>query len=154
MTIARTVIDCLQTQRVAYEVIAHRPSGSSLESAALSHVAAGSLAKAVVLADAAGYVMAVIPANSHLDLEQLSRVTGRRLTLVPEDRLPRIFRDCAPGAIPPLGPAYGLETVVEDCLIGQAEVYFEGGDHEELVRVAGEQFLALLKDARHGHFSH
>jgi Ala-tRNA(Pro) deacylase len=87
-------------------------------------------------------------------VETLSRRLGRELQLVDENRIAPIFKDCDVGAIPPLGPAYGMETVVDDRLVGQREVYFEAGDHEDLVCVSGEQFLALLKEAQHAAFSH
>jgi Ala-tRNA(Pro) deacylase len=65
-----------------------------------------------------------------------------------------VFRDCASGAVPPIGPAYGLETVVEERLLAEPDVYFEGGDHESLVHVRGEAFRELVCGARHGRFAH
>jgi Ala-tRNA(Pro) deacylase len=49
--------------------------------------------------------------------------------------------------------AWGVETVVDDDLDENAEVYIEGGDHETLIRMSGDQFSALMKGARHGRFS-
>jgi Ala-tRNA(Pro) deacylase len=112
------------------------------------------MAKAVVLADRGGYVMAVVPGSRHVSVKTLCKKLGRELVLVQEDSLIPVFKDCARGAIPPLGPAYGIETIVDDSLVGQPEIYFEAGDHEELIRVNGEQFLSLLRQARHGQFSH
>ena len=34
-----------------------------------------------------------------------------------------------------------------------ANVYFEAGDHENLVHTTGEAFRELLKGARRGHFT-
>jgi Ala-tRNA(Pro) deacylase len=76
------------------------------------------------------------------------------LSLAPETSLAPVFRDCESGAIPPLGPAYGMKTIVDDSLFGQPEVYFESGDHRGLIRVGGEEFLALLREAMHGQFAH
>jgi hypothetical protein len=39
------------------------------------------------------------------------------------------------GAVPQIGKAYGMETIRDDSLMAQPEVYFEGDDHETLVRV-------------------
>ena len=64
-----------------------------------------------------------------------------------------MFGDCELGAIPALGSAYGLEMVVEDSLVAQPEMYFEGGDHASLVRISAEQFGRLTTHAAHGHFS-
>ncbi len=154
MAIAHTVKDVLEKNRMEYSVIPHPRTQSSKESAGVARVLPERLAKAVVLNDDKGYVMVVIPSNRHVNVHTLSRKLGRVLALASEDRIAPVFKDCDVGAIPPLGPAYGMETMLDDTLVGQPEIYFEAGDHEELIRVEGEQFLALLKEARHGQFSH
>lgn len=154
MTIAKTVIDCLQKNHIPYSVVAHVRTGSSRETVDAIRVPPERLAKAVVLRDPGGYVMAVVPGNRHVKVETLSEKLGRHLSLATEDRLAPVFKDCDVGAIPPVGVAYGMETVLDDSLVGQPEIYFEAGDHEELIKVDGEQFLTLMKEARHGQFSH
>jgi hypothetical protein len=54
------------------------------------------------------------------------------------------------GAVPAVGMAWGLETVVDDELSGNEVVYMEAGDHERLLRLGRDQFAALMRDARHG----
>jgi len=82
------------------------------------------------------------------------RQLNRRLGLATDRELSHLFKDCEPGAIPPLGRAYGIETIVDESLSGSQGVYFEGGDHEALVHVTGEGFLRLMADAPRGQFSH
>lgn len=154
MTIAKTVEDYLQQNRIAYDVVPHPHTSSTRGTVQTAHVPADRVAKAVVLHDDDGYVMAVVPGSRHVSVKMLSKKLGRELNLSGEDRLVPVFKDCAIGAIPPLGPAYGMETIVDDSLVGQPEIYFEAGDHEELIRVKGEQFLSLLREARHGQFTH
>lgn len=153
MAIADTVRVFLEQSGVQYSVIPHPYTQSSRESAEVTHVPQEHLAKAVVLGDDAGYVMAVIPSNRHLRVETLAKRMRRNLALAGENRIMTVFKDCATGAIPPLGPAYGMKTILDDSLVGLPEVYFEAGDHEDLVRVDGEQFVRLLKEAQHGQFS-
>lgn len=154
MTIAKTVEDYLQQNRIAYDVVPHPHTSSTRGTVQTAHVPADRVAKAVVLHDDGGYVMAVVPGSRHVSVKTLSKTLGRELNLADEGRLVPVFKDCAVGAIPPLGPAYGMETIVDDSLVGQPEIYFEAGDHEELIRVKGEQFLSLLREARHGQFTH
>ena len=71
-----------------------------------------------------------------------------------EEEIATLFKDCEPGAVPPLGPAYGVETLLDEALASLDEVYFEAGDHEQLVHVNGEGFRNLLRGVRHGYFSH
>jgi Ala-tRNA(Pro) deacylase len=64
-----------------------------------------------------------------------------------------LFDDCLPGAIPPAGECYGLDTMVDDSIEDQPEVYLEAGDHETLVHMSHAQFASLTATARHGCFS-
>ncbi len=42
---------------------------------------------------------------------------------------------------------------MDDSLLNAPDVYFEAGDHEDLVHLSGVEFLSLLAGARHGRFS-
>lgn len=155
MTMPKTVTQYLRELHIPYSVVRHPRTHSTRETAHVAYVPSKRVAKAVVFGDKrGGYVMAVVPGNRYVSINKLSKKLRRELTLVSERRLVSLFRDCALGAIPPVGPAYGVETFVDDRLVGQPEVYFEAGDHEGLVRVEGEQFLSLLKHAGHGKFCH
>ena len=70
-----------------------------------------------------------------------------------EEQVETLFLDCEPGSVPALGAAYGLNVVVDDSLAQQPDVYFEGGDHANLVLISGTSFQKLMVDARHGRFT-
>ena len=155
MAIASTVSKFLAEYDVPYDVMGHAHTASSAESATVAHIPGGRLAKSVVLEDGEGYVMVVLPANRRLDLGELQRQLKRNLDLASEYELGNLFSDCEIGALPALGPAYGLETLVDDAIAEQPEVYFEAGDHEQLIHVSAEVFETLMGDSiRHGNFSH
>lgn len=153
MAIAITLEKYLQKQGVDYDIMAHPRSYTSMDTAQVSHVPGDHLAKSVLLRDAQGYLVAVVPATHRLDLDLLGRLLDRPVQLATETEVGALFGDCDFGAIPPCGTAYGLETVVDDALIRQREIWFEGGDHEELVRVDGAEFDALMGAAEHGRIS-
>jgi Ala-tRNA(Pro) deacylase len=98
--------------------------------------------------------MAVIPATHHVELGLLGRQLNRQLGLATETELSQLFRDCNVGAIPPIGQAYGVDVIMEDSLSDCADIYFEAGDHTELIHMRGTDFLKLMSAASHGHFSH
>jgi Ala-tRNA(Pro) deacylase len=83
----------------------------------------------------------------------LQQELDRTLELASETEVDNLFKDCQPGAIPPLGLAYDMETVLDEALITLAKVYFEAGDHEHLAQVNGDDFRKLLSGVRHGYFS-
>lgn len=153
MAIAITLRNFLESQDIAYDVIAHDKTRTSMETASVAHISGDCLAKTVILEDELGYVMVVIPASHHLELGSIHEQMRRRLTLAHESELPRLFTDCELGAIPPVGDAYNIETMVDDSLAEQPDIYFEGGDHQALLHVSSEGFESMMVDAQHGHFS-
>jgi Ala-tRNA(Pro) deacylase len=154
MTLAATLKRYLEDRGVDYARVPHPHTGSSHETALAAHVPDDHIAKAVVLRDDAGYLLVVVPASHWLKIDAINRELGRDLQLAREDELATLFSDCRPGAIPPLGAAYGIDTLLDESLTSLASVYFEAGDHEQLVHVHGADFQTLLAGARHGHYSH
>jgi Ala-tRNA(Pro) deacylase len=104
--------------------------------------------KAVLLRDEDGYVLAVLPASDRLDLGRIRIFLRRRIRLATEPEIAKMFSDCEPGAIPAIGAAYNLETLVDDRLTNDSDVYFEGGDHRSLVHMNGADFWRLAASAR------
>ena len=153
MGIAMKLSDYLKANEVQYEVLNHSHSGNSMQTAKASNVPAHCLAKAVVLEDDNHAVMAVLPASRRLQLRELQESNGATLRLATEAELKQLFKDCEPGAVPPLGAVYGLETIWDDSLLEQPETYFEAGDHETLVHMKTRDFIGLMKGARHMAFS-
>ena len=153
MGIAMKLSDYLKANGVQYEVVNHSHSGNSMQTAKASNVPAHCLAKAVVLEDDTHAVMAVLPASRRLQLRELQASNGRALRLATEAELKYLFNDCEPGAVPPVGAVYGIETVWDDSLMEQPEIYFEAGDHETLVHMKTRDFIGLMKGARHMPFS-
>jgi Ala-tRNA(Pro) deacylase len=154
MSIAASVRDHLSREGVRYEVITHEHTRDSNHSAQAAHIPGDKLAKCVMLEDSEGYLMAVLPATHKVDLGAIHRQLNRRLGLATDHELADLFKDCEPGAIPPLGRAYGIATIVDESLDDAHDVYFEGGDHVALVHVTGKDFLKLMADAPRGEFSH
>jgi Ala-tRNA(Pro) deacylase len=154
MAIARKLEEYMVGRGVAYDVVMHPHSHSSMETAERAHVPGNCLAKSVVLEDDNGYLMAVLPSTYHVRLSELSRELNRKLRLATEDELKTLFTDCETGAIPPVGTAWGMTTVIDESLATQPEIYFEAGDHERLIRMKGDAFMALMPGAALASFSH
>ncbi len=153
MGIAISLRDYLNQTGIDYDVVPHPHSSSSMDTAQQAHIPGDQLAKGVVLADDGGFVMAVVPATHHIEIGRLSKQLNRQLGLVTENELSGLFQDCEAGAIPPIGEAYGLECVVDDALDDCPDVFFEAGDHSDVIRMSGKDFKSLMAGAKHGHFS-
>lgn len=146
MRMARTVERSLEQARCDFDIVAHPHSSTSLESARVASVPAERVAKSVILDDRHGnYIMAVLPANKHLDMSKIQ--TSGNWQLTRESGLPHLFDDCERGAIPALGEAYGMKMLLDPALTRQGDVYLEAGNHSYLVHMSMEQYLKLVPHA-------
>lgn len=152
MTIAPTLQRHLD-RNVTYELITHEATMSSTRTAQACHVSGDFLAKGIVLRHNGGYMLAVLPASRHLRLRDLKLEIGADVDLADEAEIDRLFPDCAPGAIPPIGECYDLDVIVDDSIQQPPEIYLEAGDHTTLVHLSQAQFTRLMSGARHGRFS-
>ena len=148
MSVSVTLEDCLRNKGSRYEVVQHPHSHSSMDTAEAAHIPGDRLAKTVLLEDEFGYVAAVLPSTHHVRLSEIWKKTGRRLVLASETEMRELFKDCEVGAVPPVCTAYGLQTYLDESLIRQPDVYFEAGDHEQLIHMSIDQFLELMAEAQ------
>lgn len=151
MQLSQTVTTFLDHLDIDYETLSHPHSATTQETARRAQVPGEQLAKAVLFCDENDYVLAIVPASTRVDPIALSSLLGQRdLMLAPEDEVGVVFPDCELGAVPAVGLAYGIDTVVDDALLEQAEVYFEGGDHEHVVHVSADGFHRLMAGTPRG----
>ena len=146
MRMAKTLQRCLDTAGCDYDIVPHAHSSTSLESARMAGVAAERVAKSVMLDDRHGnYLMAVLPANRHLDMSKV-QATGQ-WHMTSESNLPHLFGDCERGAIPAMGDAYSIKMLVDPTLTRQGDIYVEAGDHDHLIHMNMSQYLKLVPNA-------
>lgn len=153
MTIAPRLRKYLDENRIQYDLIPHEATLSSLGSAHAGHIPSDKLAKGVMLSNGNGYMLAVLPASHHLRMSEVKSELGHEMRLATEPEIEKVFSDCDRGAIPPVGPCYGLNVIIDDSVHGQEDLYFEGGDHTTLVHVPRAEFTRLNPNAQHGSFS-
>jgi len=153
MALAGTLRQYLADHAIEYSVMAHRPTLSSAQTVAASRIPADCVAKAIVLKGEHGYLLVVLPASRLVDLGEIRRQLDRRVGLATEVEVAKLFADCALGAVPPVGQAYGIDVVLDDDIASQSDIFFEGGDHASLVHVKRQQFEAIMAGARHGRFA-
>jgi Ala-tRNA(Pro) deacylase len=149
MGIAISLQQYLDGRAVAYEVMAHDRTSTSLETAHISSVPEDNLAKGVLIRRKDGYLLAIVPASCHVQLNEVGRWLKQPVGLATEEEVAAIFRDCEPGSVPPVAGAYGLPAVMDERLEGFNDIYFEGGDHRTLVHVTGAEFHRLMANVPH-----
>jgi Ala-tRNA(Pro) deacylase len=153
MHIAAKLREYLDRQHAIYGLIDHPATSSSIETANAANIPPKGMAKAVLLdMPHNGPLLAVLPADRRIDLDDLQSELGERPQLAEENEIVTIFDDCAPGAVPPLSFDYGVDIIVDDLLAREPDIFFEAGDHRSLVHMSQSEFRRLTNRAQHGRF--
>ncbi|MBT3305000.1 MAG: YbaK/EbsC family protein [Alphaproteobacteria bacterium] len=154
MGMSITLKEYLQDCDIDFDEIEHPYQATSMSTANSARIDGDELAKGVLLRDERGYVMAVLPSSHMIDLFKISQKFDRNFDFASENELEALFDDCDPGAVPPIGSAYGMKVMWDDSLQGKPDIYFEGGDHRTVVHISGDDFSRLMATANHARFSH
>lgn len=146
MSVPRRIREYLDSRSVPHEWLSHPKAYSSQEVAHSLHVSGKRLAKTVILSADDRLVMAVLPASHRLVMRELRAVVeARRLEMLPEGELAKIFPDCDLGAIPPFGNLYGIEVWVDRSIVDAGEIVFNAGSHMDAVRMDYADYADLAK---------
>lgn len=154
MGIATTLQDYLESRNIAYEVVEHQSAGSALRAAENAHIPGDKIAKPILLGDDHAYLLAVIPATHRLELDRLNQLMARHLEMIDSNEAEATFTDCDNGAVPAIGEAYGVDTVIDTALSHVEDVYFDSGDHRHLIHMSGDTFKEITEHATRIPVSH
>lgn len=141
----RRLQEYLDSHHVKYDVINHPLAYTAQGVAAAAHIRGNDVAKAVMVKIDGKLAMAVLPAPRRLNLQELKRATGtEQVELAAEQEFAEAFPDCQPGAEPPFGNLYGIDTIVADKLAEDQEIAFNAGSHTEVIRLAYKDYEDLV----------
>jgi HD-like signal output (HDOD) protein/prolyl-tRNA editing enzyme YbaK/EbsC (Cys-tRNA(Pro) deacylase) len=150
MSTSITVRRYLDAQDVRYSIVKCPVDAQGCWQGDIGNISPTCVARAMILKDISGLVMAVLPITHSLKLDALNRQLHRKLRPADEIDFRGVFADCSPGILPALGEAYSFETVIDDSLLDQDFVYVASGNAGELVRITGQDFQLLHSNAWYG----
>lgn len=146
MAIPASVSEFLDRHDARYSVLTHPIAYTAQEEAAAAHVPGHEWAKVVVCVADDRPVLAVLPAPLKIDLPRLREVTHvSSLRLAREQEFKGLYTDCEIGAMPPFGPLYHQDVVVDETLTHDREIVFDAGSHREAIRMPYTEFARLVR---------
>jgi Ala-tRNA(Pro) deacylase len=140
MEIPQKLIRYLNDKKIGYEILHHPEAFTAQTIAAAEHIKGRYHAKVVMVKSATEHLMAVLPANSRLDLEKFEKAIGKTVALEAEAEFKTLFPDCAPGTMPPFGNLYGLTTYLDRALSKEDFIVFEAGTHTDAIKLKYEDY--------------
>ena len=81
MEIPKQLIDCLDQNKAQYEILHHAEAVTAQRIAQAEHVKGRHQAKVVMLKSGDQHLMAVLPADHHIDLEKIEKAIGKPVSL-------------------------------------------------------------------------
>lgn len=120
------------------------------EAVSLSNKPQSRFIRATLLIDVRGAVMAVHRLDGSPDLDAIQKLTRRRLQPLTARQASRLFEDCDPGFIPPIGAAYNLPVLVDEDVPRAGPVLLSGGTAYGLLEIDGRDLERALAGAREG----
>lgn len=146
MPILKQLKEILHEAKIPYEVYNHALAYTAQEIAAKQHVPGNEMAKVVMIEADEKLVMAVIRGNDKISLNLVRESLGvRTARLATENEFISRFPECEIGAMPPFGNLFGIKVIVDPELEKDKYIYFNAGNHVQTVRLAYEDFAALVK---------
>lgn len=146
MAIAPEVEEFLESNGVDHEIIPHPAAYTSQEEAAATHISGYEWAKTVIFfTEGSDAIMAVLPAPYAVDIDRLQELVGSELQLAEESEFARLYPNCEPGAMPPLGVLYDQAVFVDERLTEDEKIVFNAGNHTEAVRMSYADFERLVE---------
>lgn len=126
----------IERRGIRCQLLQHREAFTSQQVAQTTHVSGRFLAKPVILREEGGsYTMAIVSAGEHVDLAAIPHAGVGRAQLADEIELAKLFPDCEVGAMPPVGRLYGLPTYLDEEFRRRPDIYFQAGNHHEVVHM-------------------
>jgi Ala-tRNA(Pro) deacylase len=145
MEIPKRLTECLNENKVRYEVLHHPEAVTAQRIAQAEHVKGRHHAKVVMVKSGDQHMMMVLPADHQIDLEKAEEAIGKAVSLDKESDFKSLFPDCAIGAMPPFGNLYDLPTYMDKHLSEQDYIVFEAGTHTDAIKISYQDYEKIVK---------
>ncbi|MFH0988754.1 MAG: YbaK/EbsC family protein [bacterium] len=144
--ILKQLVEYLDGNHVKYVNITHSPAFTAQDVAHSAHISGKEMAKAVIVWMDGKMAMAVLPASHMIDFNLLREVSGAKdVELASEHDFKDRFPQCEVGAMPPFGNIFDMRVFVASGLAEDKEIFFNAGNHRELVKMDFADFERLVQ---------
>ena len=152
MAIPATVMKVLDDWHVPYSLTDDEEIFQLMQSNRPASYSA-KVANVVFLKDQDGKVQVVIPGNRMLDLNLLAHRFGRQFTALSADELQRLKNKYGLDEFPALPQVTGLDSLVDETLLNEQELFIVSGAEHEWLKVPTDDFRNLTTSSHIGNYT-
>lgn len=150
MPVPASVIEILETNKIAYQLKATQSRITSAKRALTEAIAEPCLVKALVLQDSQGQLQILLPADYLIDLAAIKSQFGRSLECLAANDMRELLDKQNLKAIPAIPEWNGLTTLVDASLLRHPTLWLETGDSEQLLELKQSDFQSIIRSASIG----
>jgi Ala-tRNA(Pro) deacylase len=131
---------------VPFEELHHAEAFTAQELAQREHTSGHHVAKVVIALADGQPVELVLPATRHVVLSRVRDIMhAGDVRMATEQEIGQLFKDCAPGAVPPLRHWKHVAVLMDKSLATGDAILFAAGTHEDAVRLKFADWFNLVK---------
>jgi len=135
--------DYLEREDIAYQLLHHERTFTGIDEARALGVEADEVLKTLILDTKEGHVAVVLPSGERLDMRLVREVLDDPdAALASETEISGDFAGFELGALPPVAPLLGVETIVDATVRDHGPVVFAAGTQTESVKVEARDLFA------------
>jgi prolyl-tRNA editing enzyme YbaK/EbsC (Cys-tRNA(Pro) deacylase) len=157
--ISKKVVDYLDKNKYKYEIIKHRTTYTSWDTAQTERVKPQEVAKTLIMKVDKDWILAVLASNRNTDKKELlklvnknSEKTYKKIDFADEKWLKKNMKIGKLGAVPPFKGLLKTEVYFDKMLSKNKKIYVSSGEYDASIRFLVSQYLKIEKPVL-GNFS-
>jgi Ala-tRNA(Pro) deacylase len=135
----------LDSKGLPYELKLHAEAINSVDSAKARGEDLSTGVKAMVLKSEKGFVMCALRADKKIDSKKLRSVLGIKDLRFATPEEVYALTGCLVGGVPPFGPLFGMDLLVDKSILSSDVVAFNAGERSKSIKMQTQEYLKALK---------
>jgi len=157
--ISKKVIDYLEKNKYKYEIVKHRTTYTSWDTAQTEKVKPQEVVKALVMKVDKDWILAVLSSNKNINKKELLKLVNKnsdssfkKISFSDEKWLKKNMKIGKLGAIPPFNGLLKKDIYLDREVIKNKKFYVNSGEYDASLRILASQYLKIEKPIQ-GKFS-
>jgi len=138
-----TMCRFLTDNNIGFNMITHQPAMTLEQIAQQLFIPIQQFARAQLIRDKQGYMMAILPLGCNVDFVSLEEELDREFELGWPEETAALFSNIKSNAVPALSIFFSIDCIIDSELINQSSIYVSDGSGYGLLKIKTTDFIRL-----------